>query len=423
MLLFWLGAAAFALTILISVSLHELGHMITGKRFGMKVTQYFVGFGPTLFSFRRGETEYGLKLIPLGGFCKIVGMTPQDDDVAPEDQPRAMWRFPVWKRTIVMGAGSVTHFILAAAGIWIMAITVGLPNQDFPTTNSQQLTKPARIDVAECTWISLPTTNVDCKPGTDGAIAGPAAAAGLKDGDLINRVGTVQINNYGDLTNAIRVQKPGEVPFEYTRDGNTTTVNVNLISAKRPAPSDDTGTGPQTDVPIAGLGLDTSGIARINNYNVASAVPASASFGWLIVENSFASLKKVPEKIPALWHSLTGGERDPNTPISVIGASRLGGEAIQKGVPEVFWQIFISLNVFIGIFNLLPLLPLDGGHIAIAWYEKARSWLYARLRKKDPGRVDYYKLMPITYAVILIGGAFTLLTATADIVNPIRIFP
>jgi membrane-associated protease RseP (regulator of RpoE activity) len=423
MLLFWLGAAAFALTILISVSLHELGHMITGKRFGMKVTQYFVGFGPTLFSFRRGETEYGLKLIPLGGFCKIVGMTPQDDDVAPEDQPRAMWRFPVWKRTIVMGAGSVTHFILAAAGIWIMAITVGLPNPDFPATAAQQLDKPPQITVADCTWINLPTTSVACTPGTDGAIAGPAFAAGLRDGDLVTKVGATPISNYGELTTAIREQKAGSVPFEYTRAGKAATADVKLITAKRPPVDDDAGTGPLSDVPVAGLGFDTTGIARINDYNPVNAVPASGGFGWLIVKNSFESIKKVPEKIPALWHSLTGGERDPNTPISVIGASRLGGEAIQKGVPEVFWQIFISLNVFIGIFNLLPLLPLDGGHIAIAWYEKARSWLYARLRRKDPGRVDYYKLMPITYAVILIGGAFTLLTATADIVNPIRIFP
>src|SRR6201991_3069792 len=134
MLLFWLGAAAFALTILISVSLHELGHMITGKRFGLKVTQFFVGFGPTLFSFRRGETEYGLKLIPLGGFCKIVGMTPQDDDVAPEDQPRAMWRFPVWKRTVVMSAGSITPFLLAIVAMWFAAVFIGLPNTSIPQT-------------------------------------------------------------------------------------------------------------------------------------------------------------------------------------------------------------------------------------------------------------------------------------------------
>src|SRR5215467_3978169 len=139
------GIVLFALIILISVCLHEAGHMLSAKRFGMKVTRYFVGFGPTLWSVKRGETEYGVKALPLGGFVKIVGMTPQDDDVAPEDQPRAMWRFPVWKRTIVMGAGSVTHFILAAAGIWIMAITVGLPNPDFPATAAQQLDKPAQI--------------------------------------------------------------------------------------------------------------------------------------------------------------------------------------------------------------------------------------------------------------------------------------
>src|SRR4051794_23786546 len=114
-MLYWLGTAAFALAILISVSLHELGHMITAKRFGMKVTKYFVGFGPTIFSFKRGETEYGLKAIPLGGFCKIVGMTPQDDDVEEQDQPRAMWRFPGGERTGGVAAGSPPPF--APAGV------------------------------------------------------------------------------------------------------------------------------------------------------------------------------------------------------------------------------------------------------------------------------------------------------------------
>ena len=174
---------------------------------------------------------------------------------------------------------------------------------------------------------------------------------------------------------------------------------------------------------MAGLGWDTASVPGVIKYNPASAVPATANYGWFLVENTFAAMKRIPEKVPALWNSITGSERDPETPISVVGASRLGGEALEHGVPELFLNIFISLNVFIGIFNLLPLLPLDGGHIAIAWYERVRSWLYARLRRPDPGRVDYYKLMPLTYAVILIGGAFTLLTATADIINPITIFP
>src|SRR3954452_17422129 len=133
-MLYGLGVAGFALAVLISVGLHELGHMITAKRFGMKVTKYFVGFRPTIFSFQRGETEYGLKAIPLGGFVKIVGMTPQDDDVPPQDQPRAMWRYPVWKRTIVMSAGSATHFVLGFVVLWLTLFLVGVPN---PTLSDQ----------------------------------------------------------------------------------------------------------------------------------------------------------------------------------------------------------------------------------------------------------------------------------------------
>jgi len=137
---------------------------------------------------------------------------------------------------------------------------------------------------------------------------------------------------------------------------------------------------------------------------------------------TFEAFKKFPEKIPALWNSLSGGERDPETPISVVGASRLGGELAEHNDYTTFLQILAVLNFFVGIFNLLPLLPLDGGHIAIAWFERVRSWL-ARLRgKPDPGRVDYFKLMPVTYAVIIIMGGFTLLTVAADIINPITLF-
>ncbi|GLY04834.1 MULTISPECIES: site-2 protease family protein [Actinoplanes] len=418
-MLFWLGAAAFALTILISVSLHELGHMITGKRFGMKVTQYFVGFGPTIFSFKRGETEYGLKLIPLGGFCKIVGMTPQDDDVAPEDQHRAMWRFPVWKRTIVMGAGSVTHFLLALVGAWGMAATVGLPNTDIPQTADAQRAAPAMIYVGDCIRTKLDDTAADCVPGTGSALAAPAKAAGLQTGDLITKVGSTAVANYGELTDAIRASAAGATPFEYVRAGQTATATVDLVTAER-TPVEDAD-GPVSQVSVAGISWTTDA-PSVLHYNPLTAVPAAGDFSWYIVKGSFKAMARIPEKVPALWHSITGDERDPDTPISVVGASRIGGEAIEKGVPEVFWQVFISLNIFIGIFNLLPLLPLDGGHIAIAWFERVRSWLYVRFRRPDPGRVDYYKLMPVTYAVILIGGAFTLLTVTADIINPITIF-
>ena len=417
-MLYGLGVAAFALAILISVSLHELGHMITAKRFGMKVTKYFVGFGPTIFSFQRGETEYGLKAIPLGGFCKIVGMTPQDDDVEEADQPRAMWRYPVWKRTIVMSAGSITHFALAIVATWFAAVFVGLPNPALPATAAEQRAAPAMIGVGSCVQLDLTSTD-PCKVGVNGAVAGPAAAAGLKTGDVITQVGSTPVSSYGQLTDAIRAQKAGATPFAYTRDGVAATTTVDLIIAARP-PIDNT-SGPVTQVAVAGVSWSTD-LPGLVTYGPVDGVGATGDFTWTLVEGTFTSMKKIPDKIPALWNSITGSQRDPETPISVIGASRLGGEAIAAGVPQYFLMIFISLNMFIGIFNLLPLLPLDGGHIAIAWYEKVRSWLYARLRKPDPGRVDYFKLMPVTYVVILIGGAFTLLTATADIINPISIF-
>jgi membrane-associated protease RseP (regulator of RpoE activity) len=414
MLLYWVGVAAFAACILVSVSLHELGHMITAKRFGMKVTKYFVGFGPTIFSFHVGETEYGLKAIPLGGFCKIVGMTPQDDDVDPADEPRAMWRFPVWKRTIVMGAGSFTHFMLAIIATWIAAMTIGLQNLDYPQTAAQESTQ---IQVSDCVQL----TNVpDCTVGQGSGVAAPAKAAGLRNGDVITAVGTTPVSTFEQLTNAIRAQKPGPTDFTFTRDGASQTVKVDLKSAQR-APVDNPN-GALTTVAVAGVGWDVTSVPAIIHYNAISGIPATGDYAWYLVKNTFSAIGRVPGRVPALWHSITGGERDPNTPISVVGASRIGGEALQHGVPEVFLSVFIALNVFIGIFNLLPLLPVDGGHIAIAWYERARSWIYARRRKPDPGRVDYYKLMPLTYAVILIGGAFTVLTVTADIVNPIKLF-
>jgi membrane-associated protease RseP (regulator of RpoE activity) len=416
-MLYWLGVAAFALAILISVSLHELGHMITAKRFGMKVTKYFVGFGPTVFSFRRGETEYGLKAIPLGGFCKIVGMTPQDDDVAPEDQHRAMWRYPVWKRTVVMSAGSITHFLLAIVATWFAAIFIGLPNPAIPTDTAGQLSSPAVITVGNC--VQTVVSQQPCTPGVGTDRPGPAATAGLRTGDEITKVGNTRIETYGQLTEAIRATKPGPVVFEYLRKGQPGKTTVNLVAAQR-TPIDDP-EGPMSRVAVAGIGWTTN-LPSMVKSNPFEAVPATADFSWTLVKGTFAALGRIPDKVPALWNSITGAERDPDTPISVVGASRLGGEAIEAGVPQVFLMIFISLNVFVGIFNLLPLLPVDGGHIAIAWYERARSWIYARLRKPDPGRVDYYKLMPFTYAVILIGGAFTLLTITADVINPITIF-
>ncbi|MFI6228134.1 M50 family metallopeptidase [Micromonospora echinospora] len=410
-----LGVVLFALAILVSVSLHEAGHMATAKAFGMKVTRYFVGFGPTLWSFKRGETEYGIKGIPLGGFCKIVGMTPQDDDVDPADEPRAMWRYPVWKRTIVMSAGSATHFALAVVALWLAAVFMGLPNPDFPTTEEQARQEPAVIALGECV---VPENTVrECTPADP---ASPAAQAQLRSGDRITSLNGASIENYGQLLVALRATAPGSTAeIGYVRDGQPATTRATLATTQRP-PLDDA-EGPVGPVAALGVGLRPS-TPNMVTYGPVDAFGATAEYTGNMAVGTYEAMKRIPEKVPALWDAITGGERDVDTPISVVGASRLGGEAVANDAWELFVLLFISLNFFVGVFNLLPLLPLDGGHIAIAWFERVRSWLYARFGRADPGRVDYLKLMPVTYAVILVGGVFTLLTITADVVNPITLF-
>ena len=399
-----LGVIAGAILILISVSLHEAGHMGTAKSFRMKVTRYFVGFGPTLFSRKRGDTEYGVKGVPLGGFVKIVGMTPQDEDAKDE---RAMWRYPVWKRTIVLAAGSIVHFIIAFGIFWGVAATAALPNPE--------AFKGTYIDVAECVPVAAAPT-AECKQ-TDPPSA--AKAAGLQSGDKIVAVGATQVSTYEDMVKAIQAL-PASQPakFTYERAGAQGSADVTPVPVQR-----KTADGKVKTVSAIGVGqaLNPTVPATVE-YSATEAIPQAGNMMVTTLGGVIESVKQFPEKIPGLWTAITGGERDPNSPVSVVGASRISGELVEAGEIPSFFLVIASLNLFVGLFNLLPLLPLDGGHIAIAWFEKIRSWIYARLRKPDPGRVDYYKLMPLTYTVILIFGAFTLLTVTADIVNPITIF-
>jgi membrane-associated protease RseP (regulator of RpoE activity) len=406
-----IGVVLFALGIFVSVCLHEAGHMLTAKAFGMKVTRYFAGFGPTLFSFRRGETEYGLKAIPLGGFVKIVGMTPQDDDVPPGEEHRAMWRFPVWKRTIVMSAGSITHFILGFVLLWITLALIGIPNPAL--ADSSKLA--AYITIQNC--VPATADRVDCASGD---APSPAAQAGLKSGDKITALNGAAVNTYTDLVKAIRALKPGPSQITYERGGQTATATVNLVSAQRhPMEGDQTKV-----VTVPALGVSEAvppGVPLNVTYGPVDAVGQSWHFTAATFGQMGTAMKNLPAKIPSVWASLSGKPRDPNGPISVVGASRLGGESVQFGSWALFFTILISLNFFIGVFNLLPLLPMDGGHIAIAWFERARSWLYSKIGRRDPGRVNYLRLMPITYGVILIFGAFSLLTIAADIVNPVTL--
>jgi membrane-associated protease RseP (regulator of RpoE activity) len=421
-----IGVILFALAILISVSLHEAGHMGTAKLFGMRVTRYFVGFGPTLWSFRKGETEYGVKAIPLGGFVKITGMTEQEeeeDQVPPQEQHRVFWRKPLWQRTVVLAAGSVTHFILGFLILWIMVSFVVAPNPAY----ADALQVSTKVEISQC---------LGQEPGkcTDADEPSPASAAGLEDGDEILAVNGKQIageqcrvpgsdprldaSSWDCAVIAIRAlpaDQPGTLTIK--RDGAEQDVEVTPASVEI-----ETSEGKTQTVTQVGITQQAPSIAATTTYGPIEGVGAAASMTGEMAVAMGEAITRIPEKVPALWNSIFGAERDQETPVSVVGASRLGGEMVENDAWTMFFLLLASLNYFVGLFNLFPLLPMDGGHIAIAWFERARSWLARKRNKPDPGRVDYMKLMPLTYTVLVIMIGFTLLTVTADIVNPITIF-
>jgi membrane-associated protease RseP (regulator of RpoE activity) len=419
-----IGIVVFALGILLSVCLHEAGHMGTAKAFGMKVTRYFVGFGPTLWSFRKGETEYGLKAVPLGGFVKIVGMTPQDDDVDPRDEPRAMWRYPVWKRTIVMGAGSAAHFLIGVGILWIMYAFVPLPDP-----GKTDASPPVVDRVLPCVQAEFKINPETGQQATCEAATAPASAAkniGLQAGDKITAIDGQPIPSWTVMTERIRASAGKEIAITYERNGQSITTGPVLIPAAeriRESVDEQKPLNEITDADLEKVGqLGITPVVALTPHGPGRAFGDTWTQTVAMFEGTVNAMKKFPEKVPKLWAALTGDQRDPETPISVVGATRIGGELFREGEIPMFLLMLAALNFFVGIFNLLPLLPLDGGHIAIAWFEKVRSWLYARLGRPDPGRVDYMRLMPVTYAVILVFGGFTLLTLAADIVNPITLF-
>ncbi|EHK87313.1 putative membrane-associated Zn-dependent protease [Saccharomonospora azurea SZMC 14600] len=399
MLVYILGVALFALGICVSVALHEAGHMVAAKSFGMKVRRYFVGFGPTVFSVKRGETEYGLKWIPLGGFCDIAGMTALDE-VTPDEAPRAMWRFKTWKRTVVLAAGSFTHFVLGFIVLYFMAVSMGLPNiSDKPVIN----------EVSDC--VRSATTPEEWNDPTCGpADPAPAKAAGVQPGDEVVAINGTPTDTWQDLLAAVQ-KSEGPTEFRVLRDGEALNLTVDVTQVTRPT----------TEGGTEQVGAIGASQALMLPHGPVEAFGGSAAFTGELLVQTWQRLLEFPEKIPAVVEAIFGGERDPETPVSVVGASRIGGEAVEQGLWEVFLLLLASLNFFVGIFNLLPLLPLDGGHIAVTWYERVRDWIRKRRGKAAGGPVDYTKLNAVTSVVIVIGGAIVLLTVTADIVNPIRL--
>jgi len=403
-MMFVLGIIAFALCILLSVALHECGHMWVARATGMKVRRYFVGFGPTVWSTRRpnklGDTEYGLKAVPLGGFCDIAGMTSVDE-IAPEDRRYAMYLQKTWKRTAVLAAGPAMNFVVGLVLVYAIAVIWGLPNLHPPT---QALVGETGCVASQITKDKL----ADCTG------PGPAAEAGIRAGDVIVKVGDTPVGTFDEARTALQ-EASGPTTVVYERDGQTTSAVVDVTRTQRFTGEDDQ----PTTVGAIGIAAAHFGPTQ---YNPLSAVPATFAFtGDLAVELG-KSLAKIPTKIGALVHSIGGGERDPETPISVVGASIIGGDTVDAGLWVAFWFFLAQLNFVLGAINLVPLLPFDGGHIAVAWYEKVRNMIRSARGKVAAAPVNYLKLMPATYVILVVVVGYMLLTVTADLVNPIRLF-
>jgi membrane-associated protease RseP (regulator of RpoE activity) len=444
-LLTTLGIVAFAIGLLFSIGFHEFGHFFWARKFGMRVPQFMVGFGPTVFSRRRGETEYGLKAIPLGGYIRIVGMIPPAEegeskratrmrsfiaevrgqalnDVLPSDRGRVFYAKPWWQRVIVMFAGPFHNLVLAVLFFTILLTGFGILQPTTTVSAVPDCVLPADAAAATCPEDAPPS---------------PAEEAGLRpgdtvvavDGEPVSRVpqagGQDEVSGWLQIQEAIRgsAGTPVDLTVERVVDGATQRLDLTVTPIENTVRVDRDGDG-EAD------GTETVGYVGVQAAQDYVRQPLSSVPGELgaVFVRSVERLVEIPSRVPQLFRAaFLGEERDPQGPIGVVGVSRLSGEVFAledvetKGKIAFLISLLAGVNLILFIFNLLPIYPLDGGHIAGALYEKARSTV-ARLRgRPDPGPFDIARLMPVAYAV---AGLFLLLSAlllVADVVNPITL--
>ncbi|HEY2239119.1 MAG TPA: site-2 protease family protein [Streptosporangiaceae bacterium] len=393
-----LGWAIFVVALLFSVMLHETGHFVAAKRFGMKVTQYFVGFGTTLWSTTRGETEYGIKVLPFGGFVKIVGMTSMDE-VDPADEPRSFRRHPAWQRLIVLFAGSFMHFVLAFVLLFLVAGVIGLESE----SNAAQLGP-----VSTCVPASAKA--LDSGTCTSSDQRSPATVAGFKAGDKVISFDNKPVSTWTALGSDIKnTPAHRSVPVVVERDGQRLTLHVTLA----------------TVAGRTGSYLGVQDATDFQRYNPARSVTYAGSTFGAVLTGSVKVIGQLPSAVPHLF-AKNRAHTSAGQVTSVVGAGEITGDVVSANTG---WQVKVdyvllimaSLNIFVGAFNLLPLLPLDGGHIAVVIYERVRSW-FARLRNRpSPGLVDMTKLVPLSMGVFAVLVFFGLILIVADLVNPVGI--
>jgi membrane-associated protease RseP (regulator of RpoE activity) len=382
---------AVIVAIFVMIMLHEFGHFITAKWAGMKVTEFFVGFGPRLWSVQRGETEYGVKAIPLGGYCKIIGMTNLEP-VDPADEARAYRTKPYWRRLSVAVAGSVTHFLIAFCLLISLNSFVGVEGN--PTLQI------ARI-------IALTTGE------------SPAQQAGFRVGDRIVSVDGHNFATWDDVRTYISGH-PGQTLHVVVQRGNQqltldpTTVDLNKVHVAGAQSQ------PATAQPFGFIGLE-SYVPSIHYGLVTSVGHAVTGVGRGIVDSvkGLAGLF-TPNGISSYSQELSGrasATPQPNQPrfLSPVGFVQVAGQAAKSGLRPVI-VLLILINLFVGVFNMVPLLPFDGGHVAIATYERIRS------RKGRPYHADVAKMLPATYAVLLVLAFIFLSSLYLDVSHPVHLF-
>ncbi|MFJ1736597.1 M50 family metallopeptidase [Streptomyces sp. NPDC088254] len=429
--MFILGIVVFAVGLLVSIAWHELGHLSTAKLFGIRVPQYMVGFGPTIWSRNKGETEYGVKAIPFGGYIRMIGMFPPGEDgritarstspwrgmiedarsaayeeLQPGDETRMFYTRKPWKRVVVMFAGPFMNLVLAFVLFLIVLMGFGI---------QQQTTTVA--SVSPCV-IAQSQNRDTCKPSDP---ASPAAAAGMEKGDRIVSFDGRRTEDWDTLSDLIRDSAGRQVPIVVDRDGKEVTLRA-TIATNQVAKKDAAGAYVQGEYVKAGF-LGFSAATGVVKQDFGDSVV------WMTdrVGDAVDSLAALPSKIPALWDAAFGdGPREPDSPMGVVGAARVGGEIATLDIPAsqqlaMFVMLLAGFNLSLFLFNMLPLLPLDGGHIAGALWESLRRTVAKVLRRPDPGPFDVAKLMPVAYVVAGIFICFTILVLIADVVNPIKI--
>ncbi len=413
-----------------SVALHEAGHLVTAKRYGMKATQYFIGFGPKIFSFRREETEYGLKAIPAGGYVKIVGMSPLeaiDGQDAPDprqaaaaaaalptkttpDARRLFYTYPARQRFVVLVAGSSMHFVLAAL-LTFAGLAIG-----------GDLTRDPGVSTTLATVYFCASPDPQTGACAPDATQGPASRAGLRSGDTIVAVNGVRVGAFDQVSRALQGSLGRPVALTVVRSGAERTLTLT------PAAKPKLDANGKPVLGADGKPLLVGGIGVLPRYKPYPGYDPLAAAGqtprvlWSYVTQTVSKLGSYPHSIAQL---ATGQKRDGTGVVGAVDIGRIGGSiasAPETTSTKAGQLLFIgaSVNFFVGIFNLLPLLPLDGGHIAILGFENLRAWFARRFGRADPGRVNLLTVMPVAYVVVAAFVGLSLLLVYAGITNPIE---